>query len=267
MRALLLSVVVGVSAVVWADPSALMRRAESLYADRHQIAVLEQILALYEQALAEDPGNTELLVRLAQHWYEWGVLMPEDKEDEGWRKAAGYAFRALGLSGLDEALRLSNEDFQAFLASCADGRALLWAGHGWGQLLGKMNPFSAFFALPKIRAIYERAMELAPTYMAGSAYQAYGALLANLSDYGILFGVKLSQAKPYFEKAIETDPTYLDHYVAYAKEYAVRAKDRALFESLLRHVLSAPIGDWPFWNNVAKERAAQLLAEIERYFR
>lgn len=264
---MLLSLVAGASALVWADPTVLMGRAETLYAGRYQIAVLEQIIALYEQALVEDPENTELLVRLAQHWYEWAVLVPEDVEDEGWRKAADYAFRALGLAGLDQALRLSNNAFQAFLAQCTDGRALLWAGHGWGQLLGKMNPFSAFFALPKIRAIYERAMELVPDYMAGSAYQAYGALLANLSDYGILFGVRLSQAKPYFEKALEIDPTYLDHYVAYAKEYAVRARDRALFESLLRHVLEAPIGNWPFWNEVAKDRARQFLAEIDRYFR
>ncbi len=249
-----------------ADPAALMREAETLYPERYQLPVLERIIGLYEAALAQDPQNHEILIRLAQCWYEWGVLKPKGAEEEGWRKAADYAFRALGLSGLDEALKLSNEDFQKFLAECRDGRALLWAGHGWGQLLGKMNPFSAFFALPKIRAIYERAMELDPTYMGGSAPQAYGALLANLSDYGVLFGVKLSEAKRYFEWAIEIDPTYLENYVAYAKEYAVRAKDRALFESLLKHVLEAPIGNWPFWNRHAKEKAAEYLANINKYF-
>ena len=257
----------GISLVALAEPTPFLREVETLYPERYQLPVLERIISLYEQALASDSRNPELLVRLAQHWYEWGVLMPEPEEDQGWRKAADYAFRALGLSGLEEALKLSNEGFQEFVRKSTDARALLWAGHGWGQLLGKMNPFSAFFALPKIRAIYERAMELDPTYMGGSAPQAYGALLANLSDYGILFGVKLSEAKRYFEWAIEIDPTYLDNYVAYAKEYAVRAKDRALFESLLRHVLEAPIGNWPFWNRMAKDRAADLLAKIDRYFR
>ncbi|MCS7216759.1 MAG: TRAP transporter TatT component family protein [Candidatus Bipolaricaulota bacterium] len=263
----LLGWIVVFAVVGGATPAECFRQAEALYPQRYQLPVLERILALYEEALRLAPRDPEVLIRLAQHWYEWGVLVPEEREEEGWRKAAEYAFQALGLSGLDEALRLSNEEFREFLARCTEGRALLWAGHGWGQLLGRMNPFSAFFALPKIRAIYERAMELAPTYMAGSAFQAYGALLANLSDYGILFGVKLAQAKPYFEKALEIDPTYLDHYVAYAKEYAVRAKDRALFESLLRQVLEAPIGNWPFWNEVAKDRAARFLAEIERYFK
>ncbi len=266
MLAVLLSSVMFASVTGLADPQALCRQAESLYAERYKLAVLEEIISLYEQALAEDPGNVEIMIRLAQHWYEWGVLQPEGEEERGWRNAAEYGFRALGLSGLDEALRLSNEEFREFVAGATDGRALLWAGHGWGELLGKMNPFSAFFALPKIRAIYERAMELAPNYMGGSAYQAYAVLLANLSDYGLLFGVKLAQAKPYFEKAIEIDPSYLENYVAYAREYAVRAKDRALFLSLLQHVLEAPLGNWPFWNRHAKEKAAEYLAKIDKYF-
>lgn len=266
MRTVTILFLISSAVLVWADPGELVRQAESLYAERYQLPVLERMIELYEQAREEAPQDREILVRLAQLWYEWAVLKPESEEEPGWRKTADYAFQALGLSGLDEALKLSNEDFRTFVANCTDGRALLWAGHGWGQLLGKMNPFSAFFALPKIRAIYERSIELASDYMGGSAYQAYATLLANLSDYGILFGVKLSQAKIYFEKAIEVDPTYLENYVAYAKEYAVRARDRALFESLLRYVLEAPIGNWPFWNRHAKEKAAEYLANIEKYF-
>ncbi|MGQ9699759.1 MAG: TRAP transporter TatT component family protein [Candidatus Bipolaricaulaceae bacterium] len=267
MRTLVLVVTMCFAVVAWADPGELVRRAEGLYAERYQLPALERMIELYEAARAEAPQDQEILIRLAQLWYEWAVLKPEEEEDPGWQRAADYAFQALGLSGLDEALKLSNAEFQELLARCSDGRALLWAGHGWGQLLGKMNPFSAFFALPKIRAVYERAMELDPAYMGGSAPQAYGALLANLSQYGILFGAKLSEAKLYFEWAIALDPTYLENYVAYAKEYAVRAKDRALFESLLQHVLEAPIGNWPFWNRHAKEAAQEYLAQIDRYFR
>jgi len=95
---------------------------------------------------------------------------------------------------------------------------------------------------------------LDPGYMGGSAPQAYGALLANLSDYGILFGVKLSEAKRYFEWAIELDPTYLENYVAYAKEYAVRAKDRELFESLLRHFWKPQLGIGRFGIGMPKKK-------------
>ena len=255
------------SLVGWGSWGDLVREAELLRPYRHEVAHLERMVELYERALCEDRNNPDLLLRLAELWYELEVLRPESEEEEGWRKAADYGFRAAGLSGLDEAVKLSGQDFQSFLKGVSDGRPLLWAAHGWGMLLGKMNPFSAFFALPKIRALYERVMELNPTYMGGSAFQAYGALLANLSDYGILFGVKLADARPYFEKAIQVDPTYLDHYVAYAKEYAVRIKDRHLFELLLRHVVEAPVGEWTFWNWIAKARAQELLAQGPGLFR
>jgi len=55
--------------------------------------------------------------------------------------------------------------------------------------------------------------------------------------------------------------------MAYAKEYAVRAKDRRLFEDLLQRVLDVPIGDWPFWNRHAKDKAADYLARIGEFFR
>jgi len=42
--------------------------------------------------------------------------------------------------------------------------------------------------------------------------------------------------------------------------------DKALFESLLQHILAAPIGDWPFWNRIAKKEAAELLAKEDKLF-
>jgi len=70
LRALVFFVIFSFLAL--ADPLALVREAEALYPERYQLAVLERMISLYEQALAEDPGNKEFLVRLAQLWYEWG---------------------------------------------------------------------------------------------------------------------------------------------------------------------------------------------------
>ncbi|MBC7092505.1 tetratricopeptide repeat protein [Candidatus Bipolaricaulota bacterium] len=244
----------------------LLAQAEALMPLRYDLGTLEAAIRLYERALALDPGNPAILVKLAQLWYEWAVLVPTEREEPGLRKAADYGFQAMGLASLASAQAMPDADFQRFLARVGDPAALLWAANGWGQLLGKMNPFSAFFALPKIRAMYERLLAVDETYFGGSPHEAYGSLLANLSDYGLLFGVKLADAKPHFERSIALDPTYLEAYVTYAKEYAVRAKDRALFEKLLKYVLAAPIGDWPFWNRHAKDKAQEYLAEIHRYF-
>lgn len=240
----------------------------ALWEGRWERSAMDALIALAERELALDPKDPARRALLAQLWYERSTLVAEPEKEACLRRAADYGFQALGLSGFDEGSRLSEGDLRAVLARTVDPATILWTAHSWGLLLGRMNPFTAFLSLGKVRAMYERAIELDPGYMGGSAPQAYGALLANLSDYGILFGgVKLADAKFYFEWAILLDPTYLENHVAYAWEYARRAKDRALFERLLRDVLEAPIGDWSFWNRHAKRKAAEYLAQAERLFR
>lgn len=252
----------------WAQSVAdLTAEAEALFPIRYELANMERLIGVYEALFAAEPGNAAVLAQLAQLWYERAVFAPEAEKEAILRTAADYGFRSLGLSGLDEGLTLSDGELRALLAHTTDPAAILWTGHSWGLLLGRMNPFAAFASLGKIRTMYERVIELDPGYWGGSGPQAYGALLANLSDYGILFGVKLADAKTYFEWAQALDPTYLENHIAYAWEYARRAKDRALFEDLLHYVLEAPIGDWPFWNRHAKVKAAEYLHEVDRHFR
>ncbi len=264
----LLAALVAAACLAWgAPPPRLPEGGASLWEDRWNPASLNQLIALCEADLAASPGDPGRLALLAQLWYERSVHVPESEKEPTLRRAADYGFRSLGLSGFEEGSRLADPDLRAVLARASDPATILWTAHSWGLLLGRMNPFSAFFGISKIRMMYERVIELDPSYYGGSAPQALGALLANLSDYGILFGVKLADAKFNFEWAILLDPTYLENHIAYAWEYARRAKDRALFEDLLRHVLEAPIGDWPFWNRHAKEKAAEYLAEVSRLFR
>ena len=252
----------------WAQSATdLLAEAEALFPVRHEPANLERLIAVHEALLADDPGNPATLARLAQLWYERSTLVPEKDKETVLRTAAGYGFRSLGLAGLDEGLRLSDDGLRALVAEATDPATILWTAHSLGLVLGRMNPLSAIPHRNKVRIMYDRVIELDPAYWGGSAPQAVGALLANLSDYGILFGVKLADAKFYFEWAILLDPTYLENHLAYAWEYARRAKDRALFEELLRHILEAPIGNWPFWNRHAKEKAAEYLADVDRLFR
>lgn len=245
----------------------LTAEAEALFPVRYEPANLERLITIYEGLLAEEPGNASILAKLAQLWYERSTLLPENVTEAALRTAAGYGFRSLGLSGLDEGFGLSDGDLRALVAQATDPVTILWTAHSLGLILGRMNPLSAIPHRNKVRIMYDRVIELDPGYWGGSAPQAVGALLANLSDYGILFGVKLADAKTYFEWAFDLDPTYLENHIAYAWEYARRAKDRVLFEDLLRYVQEAPIGDWPFWNRHAKEKAAEYLREVDRYFR
>lgn len=267
-RVLVLSVIVAMAWAGWAQPAAdLAAEAETLFSVRYEPQNLERLIAIYEVLLSTEPGNVAVLAQLAQLWYERSTFVPEKEKEVVLRTAADYGFRSLGLSGFDEGLSLSDDGLHALLARATDPATILWTAHSLGLILGRMNPFSAIPHRNKMRIMYDRVIELDPSYYGGSAPQAVGALLANLSDYGFLFGVKLADAKFNFEWAILLDPTYLENHVAYAWEYARRAKDRALFEDLLHHVLEAPIGDWPFWNRHAKEKAAEYLADVNRLFR
>lgn len=237
-----------------------------LWESRWERDKLDELIALVERDLGA--GRSADLALLAQLWYERSVLVPDVEAEACHRRAADYGFRALGLPGFEAGSRLSEGELREVLSRTTDPAAILWTAHSWGLILGRMNPFTAFLSLGKIRAMYERVIELDPGYWGGSGPQAYGALLANLSDYGILFGgVKLADAKFYLEWAILLDPTYLENHLALAWEYARRAKDRKLFEELLRHILDAPLGDWPFWNRRAKAKAAEYLAQVDRLFK
>ncbi|MCX7750025.1 MAG: TRAP transporter TatT component family protein [Candidatus Bipolaricaulota bacterium] len=236
--------------------------ALALWESRWERDKLDELIGLLERS-APSPD----FAFLAQLWYERSTLVPDEEAEACLRRAADYGFRALGLPGFDAGTRLSEGELREVLARTTDPAAILWTAHSWGLLLGRMNPFTAFLSLGKIRAMYERVIALDPGYWGGSGPQAYGALLANLSDYGILFGVKLADAKFYLEWAILLEPTYLENHLALAWEYARRAKDRKLFEDLLRHILEAPLGDWPFWNRHAKAKAAEYLAQADRLFK
>lgn len=247
-------------------PRASLPGGAPLWESRWERDMLDELIALVERDLGSGASTDHAL--LAQLLYERSTFAA-DPEAEGYlRRAADHGFRALGLPGFDAGSRLSEGELREVLARTTDPAAILWTAHSWGLLLGRMNPFTAFLSLGKIRAMYERVIELDPGYWGGSGPQAYGALLANLSDYGILFGgVKLADAKFYLEWAILLDPTYLENHLALAWEYARRAKDRKLFEELLRYILEAPLGDWPFWNRHAKAKAAEYLAQADRLFK
>jgi len=267
-RSLVLLVIV---ALAWAGGAQsvtdLAAEAETLFPVRYELSNLERMISLYELWLATKPGDVAVLARLAQLGYERSTFVPEKDKEAVLRTAADYGFRSLGLSGLDEGFSLSDDGLRTLLTRATDPATVLWTAHSLGLILSRMNPFSAIPHRNKMRIMYDRVIELDPSYYGGSAPQAVGALLANLSDYGFLFGVKLADAKFSFEWAILLDPTYLENHLAYAWEYARRAKDRALFEELLQHVLDAPIGDWPFWNRHAKQKAAEYLADVNRLFR
>ncbi len=241
----------------------LLPQAAELYPRRYELPVLERIISIYEETLEEKENDAEILSRLAQFWCERAMLVPEEEKKACLERARDYALAALRADpGFSELER--KESLVAAIKASGDVASLLWYATAQGQLLGMINPFSAFKLLKPVRAAYERVVELEETFWGCSALHALGAIEANIAaDFWarLFLEGSFERAEEYFERAISLCPDYLINYQEYAANYAVLRNDKALFRSLIQKVLEGPIGDWPFWNRVAKMDAEVLIRE------
>ncbi|HHE51589.1 MAG TPA: hypothetical protein ENL30_00815, partial [Candidatus Acetothermia bacterium] len=143
---------------------------------------------------------------------------------------------------------------------------LLWTANNWGALFG-YNPLQGMVDVGKVKALYERGIVLDEAYWGGSFHNALGAMLITLPP---LLGGDRERGRAHLERAIALAPGYLENHVVYAQYWGFTydtfgkmngIRDLSLIESELQYVLSAPIGDWPFWNREAKREAEALLQE------
>ena len=280
IRAVLFMILL-IIAVVWTTSAQslgeLIQRADAAYARNFEETKLREAIALYEQALTLDANHRHSLNRLSQAYYElafayYDVLAEDRNRVKDLRKTAyakgqEYGLRSLRLNS--EFTALERKDWGAAVRAVSDVAALYWMGNNWGRVLEEegasiTNLGRAVFDAPKIRQSYERAVEVDEKYMEGGPRRSLGALLANLPGF---LGGDLQNAKESLERAVQLGPDFFENHVIYAREYAVRARDRALFESLLTFVMQAPLGDkYILWNRVTKKEAQQLLAQIDSLF-
>ncbi len=261
------------------DPSPVEERlaqAETLFPERYKPEVLDELIALYEGVLPELdalPRERQALVldRLAQLYYEKTTFtdgdVPEDRPL--FEKGKTYGFRSLRLD--EEFAAWERKDFQKAVSFVEDVAALTWTADNWGSLF-RYNPLEGLAHVGKVRAMYERCLEVDETYWGGSCHNALGALLVTTPGF---LGGDVEKGRAHLERAIEVDPDYLMNRVVYAEFWGFTydalgnkngVRDRELVERELRYVLEAPIGErWPFWNRVAKRAAQLLLEELKRF--
>jgi len=265
------------------DATEFIQKGDEAYGQRFNISAnspeeffaayrpyMQQALVFYEKAI---PLMASLAVqsqahvynRLAQLNYELSKLLTDRKEIEGvlWQ-GKEYAFASMKLHP-----GFSESRFVDTLRYVDDVAPLMWGAHSWGTWLG-YHPLEGLINVGKVRAMYERAIQVDERYWGGSAHNALGSLLAGLGD--------LNGAKLHFEKAIEIDPNYLQNYVVYVQYYGfsrniltgeltgIRKGQEQFIEEKLNFVLNAPIQrEYPFWSWIAKKEAAELLEKYKAF--
>jgi len=270
------------SAAIWMAGEALgdshqelLARAEEAFAERFIEERMREAISYYEAVL---PYLDQLMVqsrafvldRLSQCYYELTTFSagdtPEDREL--FTKGKDYGFRSLALS--PGFAQWQGRDFKKALSFVTDPAALLWTADNWGALFG-YDPWQGMANVGKVKAMYERCLEVDETYWGGSCHNALGALLVTTPDF---LGGDLEEGKRHLERAIELDFYYLENHVVYAQYWGFTydflgrmngVRDRELIERELSFVLEAPIGRWPFWNREAKKEAELLLKKLEEF--
>ena len=208
--------------------------------------------------------------RLAQLHYELAKLLILQGDDKGLIQDKLVAGKEYGFSSLALQPGFDRERFRETLGLVWDVAALVWTADCWGTWLS-YNPIEGLINLPKIREMYERALQIDESFWGGSAHIGLGALLATSPGF---MGGDLDAAVAHFERAMEIDSGYLPASAVYAESYGFThslgnrngIRNRALIESCLEHVTATPVGEErPFWNWQAKAEAEFLYGELERF--
>jgi tetratricopeptide (TPR) repeat protein len=208
--------------------------------------------------------------RLTQLHYELAKILIVQNQDEKTIKNLLVAGKEYGFKSLELHPGFDRGRFVDTLGLVWDAAALVWTADCWGTWLS-YNPIEGLINLPKIREMYERALQVDESFWDGSAHIGLGALLATSPGF---MGGDLDAAVTHFERALEIDSSYLPASAVYAESYGFThslgnrngIRDRAIIEARLEHVTETPVGQkHPFWNWQAKAEAELLYGELERF--
>jgi len=233
-------------------------------------------LLLIDGLVEGAPDDPELLAAAAQLYSAYLSAFIIDKNPERavlmGEKARDYAFRAVSLKNKIFA-QACDKPFAQFTEvpgsfKKGDEKTLFLVISTWAAFIQThASNWDNLADIAKIEALTKRLLELDETYYYGAGHLAMGTLLTLLPKE---FGGKPEEARTHFEKALQiSGGKFFPVQVTYATRYARMTFDRKLHDSLLKQVMDAPADSVPeltLINTLAKQQAAQLLADAEDYF-
>lgn len=236
-------------------------------------AALPAYLLMLDGLIHGDPGNVGLLLAGARLYGTYaGVFVDEpERAIRLARRAHRYAGRVFCPSNPDicESRGQAFEAFESAVAAvdAAQVPALFAYAASWaGMIQVDSGNWSMIADIPKVQALLQRVVALAPTHEAGQP-QLYLGVLATLLPPA--YGGKPEQGRAHFERAIELSGGNNQMVrVLYAQHYTRLVFDRPLHDSLVDEVLAAD-PEQPgltLVNVLAQQRAAQLRLSADDYF-
>lgn len=162
---------------------------------------------------------TEEVTELQDEWARLKYLLPV-KEQEA-------AFQLL----VDKATKIGDNQ-----QNNAD--ALIWEGIILSTYAGVKGGLGALELVKKARNVFEKAIEIDPSAMYGSAYTSLGSLYYQVPSWPISFGNQ-DKALEYLTKGLEINPDGIDSNYFYG-DYLLKKGEYARAEEVLEKAMHAP---------------------------
>ena len=238
-------------------------------------AAMPAALIQLDGMIEASPDNEKLLARTAEAYNGYTFVFVEGLDNDRARKlywrSFEYASRALKQNRqVSAAFDGPVDEFEVSLQSLGkqDVPAMFWTASAWLSWAGlNVDDPEIFLALPKIKALLKRCIQVDETYKYGIAHAVLGVLHASRPK---AHGGKPDLAKAEFDRAFAlSDRKLLLFQLMYAKYYAYQIQDRALFVKTLDEVINAPDDLLPamgFANAAARKKAVVMRNNVDNIF-
>ncbi len=231
-------------------------------------ASLPAQLKLMEGLLNNDAGNTKILTALCIGFTGYAMLFVEDENPERaselYRRAKTYGLKAMGLetAGSRQAMDRIKDIPKGNI------EILFWTTMAWNAWVNlNLDKPAAIGESTLAEACLKRVLEIDPDYYYGTPFMLMGTILAARPA---MLGGNAPEAKTYFEKALGvSNGKFLLVQYYFARYYAVRVQDKALFIELAEAVAKAKPDDLKeacLINQAAKEKMAALAEMADELF-
>ena len=230
-------------------------------------------LLLISSLIRDDPEDIDLLESAAQLYgaYASGFTDSDESKIALANRAFDYASRAMCLRDANfcDVQSISYFEFKQKLALIEKPQTeslFIFISSWSGVIEANSSDWNAVAELPKVKAGIQCLLETDETVNNGDAHLYMGVMESLLPP---ALGGKPELAKKHFDRAIEiSNGENLMAKVLYAEKYARMLFDRELHDKLLQQVVDADIGPKHqiLRNTLAKQRAAELLADADDYF-
>ncbi len=247
--------------------------------EEHDLKLAEQAIAsdlkLLEGLIKSDPNNQNFLLLACQGFASYALGFVEDEDPV---RAQSFYLR-----GRDYGLRILNRKkaFQRALGADLDQLhsalkqfnkndvpALFWTANNWANWINlNLTDTDALADLPRVQRMMQRVLELDEAYFFGGAHLFFAIIYSSRPK---LLGGDLDKGQYHFNRCFEfAQDKFLLPYVYYARYFATRNMDEALFKNTLNKIIATPddiLPDQRLPNAIAKRKATELLQKMDELF-